>query len=464
MKFTKIVATIGPASDSLQKIKELEKNGMDVARLNFSHGNYDYFTDVIKKLRKTSNKIPILLDTKGPEIRTGILEKPIEIRKGQVIAFTPHKVPKESNRLIPISYKGLSKDVNKGNIILADDGKLEFKVLTKRKDHVICRVMNDGVINSQKSIDIPGVSVSLPDVTTQDIADIAYGIKMDLDIIAASLVRTPEAIIKIRKLCKNKKIMIIAKIEHPDAIKRFDEILEVSDGIMVARGDLGLNIPPEEVPSVQKMIIKKCNEAGKPVIVATQMLESMTKNPRPTRAEASDVANAIYDGADAVMLSGETAGGKYPIESIKTMNKICEITDKNCNHHLKKAEMEKRESVSESISIIVKEATEEMDVSAIIAPTSTGFTARLISKHRPQKPIIALTTDYKVMRQMGIIRGVFQFESKHTEMRKLIREAVQDAANSHLVKKNDKILLVYNSSKKLCTTNAIEIREVNEYI
>ena len=464
MKFTKIVATIGPASDSTQKIKELIDNGMDVARLNFSHGNYEYFTDVIKKLRKASNKIPILLDTKGPEIRIGILEKPIEIKKGQVIAFTPHKVPTGSNKLIPVNYKGLAKDVSKGNTILADDGKLEFKVLSKRGDHVICRVMNDGTIKSQKSIDIPGVSVSLPDVTTQDIKDIAYGMKMDLDIIAASLVRKPEAITKIRKLCGNKKVLIIAKIEHPDAITNFDKILELSDGAMVARGDLGLNIPPEEVPTVQKMIIKKCNAAGKPVIVATQMLESMTENPRPTRAEASDVANAIFDGADAVMLSGETASGKYPIESIKTMNKICEITDKNYNYHLKKSEIEQRESVSESISIIVKEASEEMDVKAIIAPTSTGFTARLISKHRPQIPIIALTTNYKVMRQMGLTRGVFQFESKHKEMKKLIIESVKDAANSHLVKKNDKIILVYNSSKKLCTTNAIEIREVREYI
>jgi pyruvate kinase len=212
------------------------------------------------------------------------------------------------------------------------------------------------------------------------------------------------------------------------------------------------------------MIIKKCNAVGKPVIVATQMLESMTENPRPTRAEASDVANAILDGADAVMLSGETAGGKYPIEAIKTMNKICEITDKNYTYHLTKNEIQQKESIPESISIILKEASEEMEVSAIIAPTSTGFTARLVSKHRPQIPIIALTTDYKVMRQMGLTRGVFQFESKHKEMKKLIQEAVRDAANSNLVKKNDKIILVYNSSKKMHTTNAIEIREVKEYL
>ncbi len=461
VKFTKIVATIGPACDSLVKLKELKNAGMDVARLNFSHGDYSYFTGVIKKVRKVSKRVPILLDTKGPEIRTGIVDKPIEIKRGQVIAFTPHKVS-GSSKLIPINYKGLAKDVKKGNTILADDGKLEFKVLGKRGDHVICRVMNSGLVKSQKSMDIPGVSVSLPDITSKDVSDIKYGLKMGIDIIAASLVRSASAIKKIKKLVGKHNVMVIAKIEHPDAIKNLDSILEVSDGIMVARGDLGLNIPTEEVPVAQKKIIKKCNAAGKPVVVATQMLESMTENPRPTRAEASDVANAIYDGADGVMLSGETAGGKYPVVSVKTMAKICEISDGHYKH--KMMDVDRRESIPESISIIVNEAAEEMDVTAIVAPTCSGFSARLIAKHKPRVPIIALTNNERTMRQMGITRGVFQFESIHHDLKKLTVDAIRDAEKSKLVKKNDKIILVYNTSKMLCTTNAVEIREVKEFV
>jgi pyruvate kinase len=466
MKFTKIIATIGPACDSEKKLKHLYKEGMNVARLNFSHGDFKYFRDVIKKIRSVSQNIPILLDTKGPEVRTGDFE-PFEVKRNEKVIFTHKKISSE-HKIIFVNYKNFVRDVQEKDTILIDDGKVRFKVNKKQKNFLLCTVLNKAIVSPHKSVDIPWREIKLPDITKKDIEDLKFGMRNDVDIIALSLIKKASTVKKVRKILKKRKTMIISKIEHPDAVDNFDEILKVSDGIMIARGDLGLNLPPEEVPSIQKDIIKKCNACAKPVIVATQMLESMTVNPRPTRAESSDVANAIYDGADAVMLSGETAGGNYPVESVMMMRKICEISEKHYDKHIEN--VESKESIPESISLIVNELVKKLNIKAIIAPTSSGFTTRLMAKYRPKVPIVILTHDKKVMRQMGLIRGVFQFESSLCDTKsemstnKLITESIKDTFYNKLVKLNDLVLIVYNNSEKVKTTNAIQIREVKEFL
>lgn len=460
MRFTKIIATIGPACDSFAKIKELYRNGMDVARLNFSHGDYAYFSDVIRKIRKVSGKIPVMLDTKGPEVRTGRIKDSISLRKGSVVALT-HKGIGESSKVIIINHD-LSDYLKKGDTVLIDDGKVELSVIKKSGKNLICKVVDDCVLGSNKGVDIRGRDIPLPDITKKDLDDIRFGINYGIDIIAASLVKKAATLKKIKDLVNGTKIKVFAKIEHPDAVDNFDSILKVSDGVMVARGDLGLNMLPEDIPVVQKDIINRCNKAAKPVIVATQMLESMISSPLPTRAETSDVANAIYDGADCVMLSGETAAGRYPVESVRMMARICIKAD--ISFSPKHEKIADAGMIPESVGDSVFDIVNDINADAIISHTASGFTPSLISRYKPKVPIITVTADDKVYRQLSVVRGVFQIKVKDLDEKAYFRKGIQKAVKEGLLKKDGIIVLTYNTSRKVHTTNCIEIREVKEFL
>ncbi|NWL89798.1 MULTISPECIES: pyruvate kinase [unclassified Paenibacillus] len=415
MRKTKIVCTIGPSSESLENTKKLIMAGMNVARLNFSHGDFEEHGNRIKTIRQASQElgktIAILLDTKGPEIRTGKLkEEPIELVQDEFITLTTEEILGDKNR-ISVTYKELPGDVKVGSTILIDDGLIGLAVEEVQGTEIKCRIVNGGTIKSKKGVNVPGVNISLPGITEKDANDIKFGIEQGIDFIAASFVRKASDVLEIRKLLESSNaahIQIISKIENQQGVDNLDEILEVSDGLMVARGDLGVEIPAEDVPLVQKLMIEKCNRVGKPVITATQMLDSMQRNPRPTRAEASDVANAILDGTDAIMLSGETAAGKYPVESVQTMSRIAEKAESALDYHgiLVKQRIAQETTVTEAISQAVTTSALELNAKAIITSTETGYTARMVSKYRPQAPIIAVTTQEQTLRRLALNWGV----------------------------------------------------------
>ena len=375
MRKTKIVCTIGPSSESLENIKKLIMAGMNVARLNFSHGDFEEHGNRIKNIRQASaelgKSIAILLDTKGPEIRTGKLkEEPIELVQDEFITLTTEEILGDKNR-ISITYKDLPGDVEVGSTILIDDGLIGLTVVDIQGTEIKCRIVNGGTIKSKKGVNVPGVNISLPGITEKDANDIKFGIEQGIDFIAASFVRKASDVLEIRQLLEQHNathIQIISKIENQQGVDNLDEILEVSDGLMVARGDLGVEIPAEDVPLVQKRMIEKCNRVGKPVITATQMLDSMQRNPRPTRAEASDVANAIFDGTDAIMLSGETAAGKYPVESVLTMSRIAEKAESALEYReiFVKQSNAQQTTVTEAISQAVANSALELNAKAII--------------------------------------------------------------------------------------------------
>ena len=458
MRLTKIVATIGPASDSRQQLKKLLDNGVDVCRLNLSHGTHEYHQKAIKRIRSLSKKVAILLDTKGPEVRTAVLQEPFKIKKGQKIILSTTTTDTNKSQ-IKVDYPDLPADVKKGDIILIDDGNIELKVIRKSKTSIVTTAVGTAELNSRKSVVIPNVSLNLPEVTRQDIVDIKFGIQQGVDIIALSLVHSAKAIKRVRKLCGKNKKFIVAKIEHPDGVNNIEEILDVADGVMIARGDLGLNLPFEQVPKVQKLLVNLAIKAGKPVIVATQMLESMIAAPRPTRAEASDVANAVTDGADAVMLSEETAVGKYPIQAVKTMVKICEATEPITKS---RALPEKTTEIHEAIAKAVIDLEKDGIVKAILTPTRGGFTPTIISKYRPSVPIFALTYSESVMRKLALIRGVTQFAQKDHS---LIKDAIKFALKENMLKNTDTVAVVYGKHiKKSGVTNVMELRVVDEIL
>ncbi len=417
MRKTKIVCTIGPSSESLENTKKLIKAGMNVARLNFSHGDFEEHGNRIKNIRQANaelgTSVAVLLDTKGPEIRLGKLkEEPIELNQGETITLTTEEILGDRNR-VPITYNNLPNDVTVGSTILIDDGLIGLTVEEVKGTEIVCRIVNSGPIKSKKGVNVPGVKISLPGITEKDANDIVFGIEQGVDFIAASFVRKASDVLEIRELLERHNaghIQIISKIENQEGVDNLDEILEVSDGLMVARGDLGVEIPAEEVPLVQKNMIKKGNRVGKPVITATQMLDSMQRNPRPTRAEASDVANAIFDGTDAIMLSGETAAGRYPTESVQTMARIAERAEAALEYReiFTKQANAQQTSVTEAISQAVANSALDLGAKAIITSTKSGFTARMVSKYKPKAPIIAVTTDEKVLRRLSLIWGVIR--------------------------------------------------------
>src|SRR5699024_3168830 len=426
MRKTKIVCTIGPASESIDKLKQLMESGMNVARLNFSHGDYEEHAGRIKNIREVADQlnknVAILLDTQGPEIRTqSFKDGEAYLDEGAEVRLSMEEVEGTKERF-SITYSGLIDDVEVGTIISLDDGLIQLKVI--ELDHelgeIVTKVINSGLIKNKKSVNVPNVSVNLPPVTEKDISDIKFGIEQDVDFIAASFVRQHTDVLAIRKLLEDyegEHIDIISKIENQEGVDNFDKILEVSAGVMVARGDLGVEIPPESVPLVQKDLINRCNLAGKPVITATQMLDSMQNEPRPTRAEASDVANAIFDGTDAIMLSGETAAGKYPAEAVHMMDVIAKTTEaaldheKVLDHHAKSAEM----TITEAIGQSVVHTAANLETSAILTPTTSGHSARMIAKFRPEAPIVAVTFSKHVFRKLALTWGVHPVLSKNAE-------------------------------------------------
>lgn len=419
MQKTKIVCTIGPASESLETLQSLMKAGMNVARLNFSHGSHEEHSARIQNIRQaaknTGNTVAILLDTKGPEIRTHEMENgSIELESGKDAVISMTQVLGTPEKF-SITYEGLINDVHPGSSILLDDGLIGLLVtgIDREKGEIGVRILNSGTLKNKKGVNVPGVSVNLPGITEKDADDIRFGIEQDVDFIAASFVRRTSDVLDIRELLEKNNathIQIIPKIENQEGVDNIDEILEVSDGLMVARGDLGVEIPAEEVPIVQKKLIKKCNLLGKPVITATQMLDSMQRNPRPTRAEASDVANAIFDGTDAIMLSGETAAGTYPLEAVQTMHNIAvraeaELQMKDIPP--RRRNNTGRMTMTDAIGQSVAKTAEALEVKAIIAPTSSGHTARMISRYRPKASIYAVTDSERVTRSLSLVWGVF---------------------------------------------------------
>ena len=413
IKMTKVVCTIGPKSEKKEVLKELVLSGMNVMRLNFSHGDHEEHGARIKTIREISKEtgkhVAILLDTKGPEIRTGSHAEgdvKYDFVEGQDFIVTTDYSFKGTPEKISVSYPGMTKDLKPGDTILVDDGLIGLEVKEIKGEEIFCKVKNSGALGQKKGVNLPGVSVSLPALAEKDKADLKFGCEVGVDYIAASFIRKASDVAEVRRVLDDnggENIKIISKIENQEGIDNFDEILELSDGIMVARGDLGVEVPVEEVPFMQKMMIRKCNAVGKPVITATQMLDSMQKNPRPTRAEAGDVANAILDGTDAVMLSGESANGKYPVEAVKTMAKISAKTDE---YGVSKIYYTHEVTITEAISKGAVEAAENLGAKLIVCWTKTGRAAKMIRKYNPSMPIIALTDSDVTARQLALVRGV----------------------------------------------------------
>lgn len=428
---TKIVSTLGPASTSEEMIRSLYKAGVTMFRLNSSHDTMDTHKNTLEKIRKIEKEenaiIPVLLDLQGPKIRIGQLDEPIKIHTGEILKFKNQD--KYENGIIPVDYEGIANDVCPGEKILIDDGKIQLIVEKSEENIVYAKVLTSGEIKARKGLNIPGGTGSIDILTENDIKYVDFAIKNDIDYLGLSFVRNKEDIIKLRHILNknNSRLRIISKIEKPQALENIDEIIEHSDGIMVARGDLGIEIKTERLPIAQKTIIKKANIARKPVIVATQMLESMIENPIPTRAETSDVANAIIDGADAVMLSGETAMGKYPVEAVETMQKIAEDIN-NCQFIKKNEFPEKiltgKDAIPISIALSVADILNNLPkTKGIIALTATGFTPALISECRPSVPVYALCSDYKICRFLQLYNSVFAVKIEDTEIR-CDREAI----------------------------------------
>lgn len=473
MRKTKIVCTIGPSSESLENIKKLILAGMNVARLNFSHGDYEEHGGRIKNIRQASEElgksVAILLDTKGPEIRTGKLkEEPIELEQDEFITLTTEEILGDKDRL-SVTYSDLTGDVEVGSTILIDDGLIGLSVVEIQGTEIKCRIVNGGTIKSKKGVNVPGVNISLPGITEKDANDIKFGIESGVDFIAASFVRKASDVLEIRQLLEKNNaahIQIISKIENQQGIDNLDEILEVSDGLMVARGDLGVEIPAEDVPLAQKRMIEKCNIAGKPVITATQMLDSMQRNPRPTRAEASDVANAIFDGTDAIMLSGETAAGKYPVESVETMSRIAEKAESALEYReiFIKQSNAQQTTVTEAISQSVANSALELNAKAIITSTETGYTARMVSKYRPKAPIIAVTTEDQTMRRLALNWGVTPVKGTlATSTDEMFDYAMKGGLDSGLVKEGDLVVITAGVPLgRSGSTNLIKIGQVRK--
>jgi pyruvate kinase len=475
MRRTKIVCTIGPASESLDNLKKLMNAGMNVARLNFSHGDYEEHGARIRNIREacseTGNIVAILLDTKGPEIRTGKLrEEPIELVQDKHIILTTEEVLGDTER-ISVTYKDLPRDVHVGSTILVDDGLIGMTVVDVRGSEIECRIVNGGQLKSKKGVNVPGVKIKLPGITEKDTNDIVFGIQQNVDFIAASFVRKASDVMEIRELLERHNaphIQIISKIENQEGVDNLDEILEVSDGLMVARGDLGVEIPAEDVPIVQKQMIKKCNLVGKPVITATMMLDSMQRNPRPTRAESSDVANAVFDGTDAVMLSGETAAGKYPVESVQTMARIAERAESALEYReiFTRQAQAQQTTVTEAISQAVANSALELDAKAILTATESGYTARMVAKYRPKAPIIAVTPNDQVIRRLSLIWGVIPVkgvEASTTD--ELFDFAVDSSIQAGLVSLGDIVVITAGVPVgRSGTTNIIKIHQVGEMI
>ena len=454
MRRTKIVCTMGPNTNSRDLMKKLIETGMDVARFNFSHGDHDeqkMRMDMLKELRKElKTPVAILLDTKGPEIRTGVLKdgKKVNLVTGQTFTLTTVQETGDENHC-SVSYTGLTDDIKEGDTILIDDGLIGLRVEKVNAPEIVCTVVNGGELGEKKGVNVPNVSINLPNLTEKDKGDLLFGIEQDIDFVAASFIRNAEAINEIREfLVANggEHIDIIAKIENAEGVQNIDSIIDAADGVMVARGDLGVEIPACQVPHVQKIIIEKCNHKYKPVITATQMLDSMIRNPRPTRAEVADVANAIYDGTTAIMLSGESAAGLYPVEAVKTMSRIAERAEQDIDYRgrMQKVKEDRQETtdITTAISYATCSVASDLNAAAIITVTMSGFTANMIARYKPGCQIIGCTLDEKVYRQLNLLWGVKPVMiQKERTTDALFEEAVFKAKQAGLVKTGDTVVI-----------------------
>ncbi|MCL2564371.1 MAG: pyruvate kinase [Defluviitaleaceae bacterium] len=477
LRKTKIVATVGPACSDKETIKKLIECGMDAARLNFSHGDYASHETMIKTVkearRETDVPVPLILDTKGPEIRIKTFKDgAIELKTGSKFILTTDDVEGDETR-VSITYTDLPNDVVSGNRILLDDGLIELKVEAVKGSDIICTVLNDGPLKNNKGVNVPDVSLNLPTLTEKDINDIVFGIKMGVDFIAASFIRSSDDIVKIKQVLDRNggsRIKIIAKIENREGLDNLDAILDAAHGIMVARGDLGVEIMPEEVPIVQKDMIKKANKKGKTVITATQMLDSMMNNPRPTRAEANDVANAIFDGTDAIMLSGETASGKYPVESVSMMARIAKMTEASMDKNIGVAVHDINEyktSITDAISYATCTTAADLKASLIVNVTFSGFTSRMVAKFRPACPILAITASQTVYRQMSLIHGCAPILCEDcTDLYDDVFEySLKYAEQSGYAKPGDMIVIVAGVPVGMAgTTNTIRVATVGNIL
>jgi pyruvate kinase len=475
MRKTKIVCTIGPASESVETLEELIKAGMNVARLNFSHGDHEEHGARIRNIRQASENVgktvAILLDTKGPEIRTQQVENgEVELEAGKELTVSMEEVLGTEEK-ISVTYPGLVDDVHVGSTLLLDDGLIGLEVTEVREKELVTKILNSGTLKNKKGVNVPNVSVKLPGITDKDAADIMFGIEQDVDFIAASFVRRASDVLEIRGLLEKNNatsIQIIPKIENQEGVDNIDEILEVSDGLMVARGDLGVEIPAEDVPLVQKELIRLCNRSGKPVITATQMLDSMQRNPRPTRAEASDVANAIFDGTDAIMLSGETAAGKYPVEAVNTMNAIAKKTEGALKYRelLSMRSKEIGISITDAISQSVSHTALNLNVSAIITATQSGHTARMIAKYRPKASIVAVTNSPHVSRKLALVWGVTaQLGTTARSTDEMLTVSVEEALKTDVVNHGDLVVITAGVPVgEVGTTNLMKVHVVADVL
>jgi len=476
MKKTKVVCTIGPASETYEILSNLVQNGMNVARLNFSHGNHEEHEKRIEEIKKVREdldvSLAIMLDTKGPEIRTGKFKvDKVELQEGDSYMITTRDVLGDQT-MASVSYDGLVGDLKIGDKILIDDGLLSLHVDGFINDTDIqCTVENQGEIKDHKGVNLPGVKTNLPALTDKDIEDIKFGIRMGVDFIAASFVRKAGDVLEIKRILENnggETIQIIPKIENQEGVDNLDEIIEVSDGIMVARGDLGVEVPTEEIALIQKDMIARCNAVGKPVITATQMLDSMIRNPRPTRAEVTDVSNAIFDGSDAIMLSGETAAGKYPEEAVQTMSNIAIRTEESINYgkKLKERGSEASPSVTDAISYATCTTAMDLEATAIITATSSGHTARMVSKFRPGPSIIAATTKEYVQRQLSLSWGVYSILMDDLEgTDDIINLSVMGALKEKHIQPGDLVVITAGVPVGVSgTTNLIKVHVASEIL
>lgn len=475
MSRTKIVCTLGPATDDEIVLRRMIHEGMNVARLNFSHGAQDEHkerADTVKRIREEL-KIPIalLMDTRGPEVRLGTFENaPVHLIEGNTFVLTTEQITGTEERA-SVTYENLHKEMEKGDRILIDDGLIELSVISVNGRDINCEILNGGEVGNRKGVNFPDKSLGLPFINEKDHEDIIFAIKEDFDFIAASFVRTAADVKELKTVLREQEgedVKIIAKIENREGVDNIDDILRVSDGLMVARGDMGVEIPFEELPSLQKFIIKKCYQAGKPVITATQMLDSMIRNPRPTRAEITDVANAIYDGTSAIMLSGETSIGKYPCQTVRTMTKIAKKTEKDINykHRFHAMEMEELKNVTSAISYATCSTAHTLGARAILTITKSGRTARMISRYRPENPIIATTDSPKVWRQLTLSWGVYPIIIGSKESTdEVFDESIARAREANLLKSGDLVVITAGVPMGVSgSTNIMKIHIVGDVL
>ncbi len=474
---TKIVCTIGPASCSPEMLRALISSGMDVARLNFSHGDHEFHGENVSRIRRAAEEVgrpvAILMDLQGPKLRVGQMEGDgVPLPEGSEVTLTSRSVIGSAG-LIPVQYKQLPALVQAGDRILLDDGLLELAVLGTTDTEIRCRVVVGGLLQSNKGLNLPRAHTSIPAITEKDKKDLLFALEQGADWIALSFVRNANEVIALQEMVRRNNAFgrpapVIAKIEKPEAMQNIDAIIAAADGIMVARGDLGIEASPEEVPLMQKLIIRECNRVGTPVITATQMLDSMIRNPRPTRAEASDVANAVLDGSDALMLSGETSIGQYPVEAVRTMVRIVERTEVELHQRISMSPLQpsKKKSIAEAVSHATRETAQDLEAAAIITPTVSGHTAKMVAKYRPQAPIIAVTPSPMVQRQLCLFWGVYPLLAERTaNTDQMLADAINAARKHGLVESGDLVVITGGAAGSAPgTTNFIKVQTIERIL